>query len=104
MKAIPDEEIRTFAQKIGAIDENGNYTTPRNKLAAGALEYRRALAEAEAAADDVDTTPTVDRLLHFADEFEESFSGGIHPAILAAVAGALVQRDGLHLHNEGNPA
>lgn len=99
MAAPKEPEIRAFATKIGAIDENGNYTEPRSRLAAGAIEYRRELERVDV---DVDATPTADRLVEFALELYDSELSGID-AIVAAVAGALVQRDGLHLRNEGIP-
>ncbi|WP_326600498.1 hypothetical protein [Rhodococcus sp. PD04] len=114
MAVIRESEIRAFAESIGAVDAAGNYTVPRSRLAAGALEYRRELAAADVDDDedfDVDTTPTSDRLVAFATELAGSIrlevdgDDGVAAIaqIVAHVAGALVERDGLHLRNTKDP-
>lgn len=103
MAVIEEPEIRAFAEAIGAVDERGNYTEPRSKLAAGAVEYRKEKRKA-AARDSADATPpagtTAEQLAALRAELVElGFRSTID--ILAAVAGALVRREGLH--TKGSP-
>ncbi|OOL30705.1 hypothetical protein GQ85_18185 [Rhodococcus rhodochrous] len=107
---IPDErEIAAFAKKIGALDDAGNYTEPRSKLAFGAMQYRDELAKAEAAAELEAPVglSTVEQLARFHREAIEYGDVPIRQeladALLVAVAGALVRREGLSLREEGTP-
>lgn len=104
---IPDErEIAAFARKIGAIDADGNYTEPRSKLAFGAMQYRDELAKTAAAAELEAPVglSTAEQLIQLERELRGSAFGpdGV-TAIVVAVAGALVRREGLSLREEGTP-
>lgn len=97
MSVPSEDEIRAFAKSIGALGADGRYLEPRNKLAAGAVAYREELA---IAADLEDEEPPTD--LTTAEQLA-ALHAELHTLgftstndILAAVAGALVRRDGLH--------
>lgn len=103
MAVIEEPEIRAFAASIGAVDQNGNYTEPRSKLAAGALEYRKEKRKAAALESAVAPPPagtTAEQLNALRAELVELGFGSTID-ILAAVAGALVRREGLH--TKGSP-
>lgn len=102
--SVPKEpEIRAFAKAIGALDEHGNYTAPRSKLAAGAIAYReeqRKLAELQHLTAPPAAGTTAQQLARFHAELAElGFTSTAD--ILAAVAGGLVRREGLH--TKGSP-
>lgn len=100
MPKLPTEdEIRHFAEEIGAVDESGRYTQPRNKLAAGALEYRRELAKR---ADEQPDGTTVEQIARFEAELR---AAGYPPdrarRLSDSIAPALVKRQGLQLNPKG---
>ncbi|WP_343466443.1 hypothetical protein AAI421_13405 [Rhodococcus aetherivorans] len=107
MATPTEDEIRAFAKKIGEADERGNYDPrKRSRLAAGALQYRAELAK-EAAAAELEAPvglSTAEQLIQFERELRGSAFGpdGV-TAIVVAVAGALVRREGLSLREEGTP-
>ena len=99
MQKPSEDEIRTFAKKIGAVDGNGDYTEPRNKLAAGALEYRKELAKQ---ADEQPDGTTAEQLLRLHDELlDEGFVHNLVRDLVVAIAPALVRRQGLQLNPKG---
>lgn len=110
MATPTEDEIRAFAKKIGEADERGNYDPrKRSRLAAGALQYRAELAK-EAAAAELEAPvglSTVEQLARFHREAIEYGDVPIRQeladALLVAVAGALVRREGLSLREEGTP-
>lgn len=99
MQKPSEEEIRDFAKKVGAVDKNGDYTEPRNKLAAGALEYRKELAKQ---ADEQPDGTTAEQLLRLHDELlDEGFVRDLVRDLVVAIAPALVRRQGLQLNPKG---
>ncbi|MFH5209273.1 hypothetical protein ACHIPZ_13865 [Antrihabitans sp. NCIMB 15449] len=99
MRSVPDEaEIRAFAEKVGAIDEAGNYTAPRAKLAQGALAYRDEIAKDEAA-EDVETT--AEQLVRLHRELSDLIDPSAVDQLVLAIAPALVTRHGLQLKSKG---
>lgn len=98
MQKPSEDEIRDFAKKIGAVDDDGNYTEPRNKLAAGALEYRNELAKQ---ADEQPDGTTAEQLHRLAEELNPLFASEVALDLLVAIAPALVRRQGLQLNPKG---
>lgn len=107
---IPDEAaIREYAESIGAINDKGRYMAPRPVLAAGALRAAEDAARTaeieEAQTEIVDRPTTAELLAHFKRELvANNLSHGYAVAILGHVAQALVEREGLHLQEEEEPA
>jgi len=99
MQKPSEDEIRDFAKKIGAVDQDGNYTEPRSRLAAGALEYRRELAKQ---ADEQPDGTTAEQLLRLHDELlGEGFVRDLVYDLVVSIAPALVRRQGLQLNPKG---
>lgn len=99
MPKLPTEdEIRHFAEEIGAVDENGRYTLPRAKLAAGAQRYAEEIAQLAEQQPNGTTAQQLDRL---AEELNPLFSREVALDLLVAIAPALVKRQGLQLNPKG---
>lgn len=104
---IPSEdEIRRFAKEIGAVDEDGNYTEPRAKLAKGALAWRDELANL---ADQPDGEPaswtTAEQLRRFSEELTAAgFTRVAAAHIVRSATHALIDKQGLQLKPKESPA
>lgn len=99
MPKLPTEdEIRHFAEEIGAVDENGRYTEPRAKLAAGAQRYAEEVAQL---AEQQPNGTTAQQLYRLADELNPLFPREVALDLLVAIAPALVKRQGLQLNPKG---
>ena len=99
MQKPSEAEIHSFAKKIGAVDEGGNYTEPRSRLAAGALEYRKELAKQ---ADEQPDGTTAEQLLRLHDELlGEGFARDLAYDLVVSIAPALIRRQGLQLNPKG---
>lgn len=103
---IPREhEIREYAKAQGLVDANGRYLRSRAYLAAQLQTEREQQQMAEEVADlegPENPYTTAEVLAQFKIELDEhGLSMGYAQVILGAVAGALVEREGLKL--ERNP-
>lgn len=104
MTRVPTEpEIRSFAEKIGAVDDTGRYTEPRAKLAKGAAKYAEELSRE---GNETPRAPasTAAALVAFRRELLDSdIPADQIGGLLAAAAASMIRRSGLILRGEVAP-
>ncbi len=90
----PEDEIREYAASIDALDEQGRYTKPRQRIVAALLKARGAVAEAAESASEA----TAPLFMQFLGELlDAGFDNDDAFDLLLAVAPAVVQVHGLHV-------
>lgn len=97
MKSLPTEaEITSAAERLGHLRDDGTYPPQlRKKLAAFVVEEAEELAKVDASQPDGTTVNQLSRL--YTELRDEEFTDAVACALVAAIAPALVRRQGLHL-------